>query len=391
MRKNKKKILFNVSGSGVLSSNKGGAIERIVANQSKYFSDEFEVIIFGPLFPLNKNVKNINYDRRMSLNLGIKSFLNDIIFLILGLWKMRKINADIIVSTHERNFILSLFYAKIKKKPLIAWELDHVFWISPWTIIKKVYHYLVKKATLVVTESSQQKRRMIKQYIDSDKIRVIYAPIDIDKYYPLDKESNSNYILYVAKFTERKNQLLLLKAFNNIAKKYDDFKLVLVGPKRGAFTGAEDSVSEYYIRCMGYIKASHLENKVIFYENLEEEKLVKLYQEATLFVFPSLEEGFGMTLLEAMACGCPCISNNIEPMREVLGEAGILIDTSDVNLLSGKIMFLLNDPELRRKLGKLARERAVSLFSSDKIHRQFEEIIIETLKKRKRIAKKVKK
>lgn len=376
MKSNKKKILFNVSGSGVLNSNKGGAIERIVANQIKYFSDEFEVIIFGQLFPLNKDVKNINYCRRMSFSLGIKSFLNAIIFLILGLWKIRKINVDIIVSTHERNFILSLFYAKIKKKPLIAWELDHVFWTPPWTTIKKYYHYLVKKARFVVTMSSEQKRRMIKQNVNKSKIKVIYNPIDTDKYYPLDKESNRNYILYVAKFTERKNQLLLLKAFSNIIKKYDDFKLVLVGPKGGAFTGAKDSVSEYYIRCIGYIKANHLENKVIFYENLEENKLVELYQQARLFVFPSLEEGFGMTLLEAMACGCPCISNNIEPMSEVLGQAGVIIDVSNVELLSEKIIELLNNSELRKKLGRLARERAISVFSSDKIHEQFKEILV---------------
>ena len=81
-----------------------------------------------------------------------------------------------------------------------------------------------------------------------------------------------------------------------------------------------------------------------------------------------------------MACGCPCISNNIEPMSEVLGQAGILIDISDVNLLSEKIMFLLDNYNLREKLGKLARERAVSHFSFKKIHKQFKEIIMEYLK-----------
>ncbi|MCD6219054.1 methyltransferase domain-containing protein, partial [Candidatus Calescamantes bacterium] len=251
MKNNKKKILFNVSGSGVLSSNKGGAIEKIVANQVNYLSEKFEVIVFGQLSPLNENVEVVSYNRRMYLNK--KSILNDVLFLIHGFWKMRKIEADIIISTHERNFVLSLLYAKIKRKPLIAWELDHVFWTPPWTTIKRFYHRLCLKSNLIITMSSEQKRRMIKQSIDHNKIKVIYNPVDTNKYCPLGKKSNTNYILYVAKFTERKNQLLLLKAFNNIVKKYDNLKLIFVGPKSGAFTGTKDSVSEYYVQCLNYI------------------------------------------------------------------------------------------------------------------------------------------
>jgi len=370
----KKRILFNVSGNGVLSSNRGGAIERIVANQSSYLSKEFEITFFGQIFPLNKNIKVIPYNRRMHLN---KKFIfSDVLYLILGLWKMRKIEVDIIISTHEVNFFLSLFFAKIKKIPLIAWELDHVFWTPPWNIIKKLYHYLINEADLVITMSSEQKIRMIRQGVNKDKIKVIYNPIDIYKYHPLIYLSNNKFILYIAKFTERKNHLLLLKAFNKIVTKYDNLKLILVGPKGGAFAESKNSASKYYIKCLNYIKSNHLEFKILFYENLKEDELIMLYQKATLFVFPSLEEGFGMTLLEAMACGCPCISNNIEPMSEVLGQAGVLIDMSDVNLLSKKIIELLNKSEIRKKLGKLARERVVEKFSSDKIYKQFKEILV---------------
>lgn len=374
MKSNRKKILFNVSGSGVLSSNRGGAIEKIVANQINYLSKEFEVTVYGQLVPLNENVKINPYNKRMYLNK-----LNDTLFLIYGLWKMRKIKADIIVSTHQRNFLLSLLYAKIKRNPLIAWELDHVFWTPPWTMTKKFYHSLINKTNSVVTMSSEQKRRMIKRGVDQDKINVIYNTINTDKYHPLDKESNGKYILYVAKITERKNQLLLLKAFNNIALKHTNLKLILVGPKSGAFTAMEDGGSGYYRQCLDYIKSNHLKHKVIFYERIEEDELISLYQNATLFVFPSLEEGFGMALLEAMSCGCPCISNNIEPMSEVLGQAGVLIDMSDVNVLSEKIIDLINDSKLRRELGKLTRERAISLFSSVKIHKQFQEILVRYL------------
>jgi len=377
MKNSRKKILFNVSGSGILSSNKGGAIEKIVANQINYLSEEFEIIVFGQLSPLNENVKVIPYNRRMYLNK--KFILNDILFLIYGFWKMCKIEVDIIVPTHQRNLFLSLLYAKIKRKPLIAWELDHIIWMPPLTKIKRFYHYLIKKSDCVITESLEQKRRMIKQGIDQNKIRVVYGTINTTKYHPLNRELNKNYILYVAKFTERKNQLLLLKAFSKTILKYNDLKLILVGPTSGAFTGIKNIASEYYTQCSNYIKSNRLEDKVIFYENVEEDKLIKLYQESTLFVFPSLEEGFGITLLEAMSCGCPCISNNIEPLSEVLGQAGVLIDVLDANALSEKIIDLLNKSKLRRELSKLARERAISLFGSDKIHKQFKEILVRHL------------
>lgn len=80
-----------------------------------------------------------------------------------------------------------------------------------------------------------------------------------------------------------------------------------------------------------------------------------------------------------MSCGCPCISNNIEPVSEVLGQAGDLIDVSDTNALSEKVVDLLNNSKLRRKLSKLARERTISLFSPDKIHKQFKEILVRYL------------
>lgn len=375
MKNDKKRILFNVSGSGILSSNKGGAIEKIVANQINHLSELFDITVFGQLSPLNENVKVVPYNKRMYLKK--KSILNDILFLICGFWKMSRIEADIIVTTHERNFFLSLLYSKIKRKPFITWELDHIFWTPPWSAIKRIYHYFANRSNYLVAISSEQKRRMIKQGVDQNKIKVIYNTINIDKYCPSNYSSDKKYILYVAKFTQRKNQLLLLKAFHNIATKYNDYKLILVGPKGGAFTGNKYTHSKYYMQCLEYIKSNNLENKVIIYEHLKEDILIKLYQEATIFVFPSMEEGFGMALLEAMACGCPCIANNIEPMSEVLGDAGILSDMSNANILSEKIILLLNDEELRTILSKSARERAISIYDPNKIHKQFENLLLE--------------
>lgn len=113
MKNDKKRILFNVSGSGILSSNKGGAIEKIVANQINYLSELFDITVFGQLSPLNENVKVVPYNKRMYLKK--KSILNDILFLICGFWKMSRIEADIIVTTHERNFFIATLFENKKK------------------------------------------------------------------------------------------------------------------------------------------------------------------------------------------------------------------------------------------------------------------------------------
>lgn len=88
-------------------------------------------------------------------------------------------------------------------------------------------------------------------------------------------------------------------------------------------------------------------------------------------MFPYLEEGFGMSLLEAMACGCPCIANNIESMSEALGPAGWLVNIENLDELIIAIETLLNNDELRQQLSCLARQRAISLFDRNLIGKQF--------------------
>ena len=101
---------------------------------------------------------------------------------------------------------------------------------------------------------------------------------------------------------------------------------------------------------------------MIFTGYVPEEELPLVYNAADLFVYPSLYEGFGLPILEAMACGVPVITSNLSSMPEVAGDAGILVDPNDVNALADAMTRVLTDRVLRATLAAkgLARARSFS-------------------------------
>ena len=100
-----------------------------------------------------------------------------------------------------------------------------------------------------------------------------------------------------------------------------------------------------------------------------DQRLIELYQQATLFVFPSRYEGFGLPVLEAMACGCPVLSSNASSLPEVGGDATILLDPKDVEGFTREMMRIMSDSDLRRDLRERGLARAAQ-FSWDRTARE---------------------
>jgi glycosyltransferase involved in cell wall biosynthesis len=100
------------------------------------------------------------------------------------------------------------------------------------------------------------------------------------------------------------------------------------------------------------------QNRVIFTGYVPDEDLSALYSGAKAFIFPSLQEGFGLPILEAMQCGTPVISSNATSLPEVAGEAAILINPYDKDELSQAMLNLLSDEKLRNELTQKGIERA---------------------------------
>ncbi len=352
------KILINITGVKPLFYDRGGAIQKLVGYQVKNLKKEHQLTIIQEkkFYPASLFGFFLG---------GIRGFL-----------KIRFQKANLIISTHPRNFFASFLYSKLKRKPLIAWEMDHDFWVEPETIAKKIYHFFVNQAEKVLTLSQIQRKRMTRKGVNPSKIRVIPAAVDTKKFIP-SKQKKEKYLLCAGKFIENKNQLTLLKAFKILVsqKKFGDYKLYLVGPFGGSFTGPSAQGSDYYQRCKNYILKEDLKKKVKFYQNISEKKLISFYQQAALFVFPSREEGFGLALLEAMACGCPCLASDIEPLSKILGKAGRLVDASQPDVLARAMEKLLLDQPLAKRMGESARKRAVAKFNIKVVSKQFKALL----------------
>jgi len=239
--------------------------------------------------------------------------------------------------------------------------------------IKKYYQKLKSassQATLVIIPSAVTKKQLIEEFnFPEDKIRVtpeaagdIFRPIE-DK--ALLKERldaygiSEKYILYAGGSTWNKNLSRLIDAFTLLKKGVRrEYKLVFVG-KRG--WGYEELLLK--IHQMG------LEDRVIFTDYVPEDDLVYLYNGAEFFIYPSLWEGFGLSAIEAMACGCPVAASNIPVFKEVIQESGLYFDPEDVEDIAQAMFKLIEDDNLRQNLQEKGSQRA-KFFSWEKTARE---------------------
>jgi len=158
---------------------------------------------------------------------------------------------------------------------------------------------------------------------------------------------SSGYVLFVGGADPRKNHRVFLQAVAQSRSRLGGRAIVLVGDADhplGSYLATAQSLGlERDVRCTG---------------RLDREDLRRLYSFADLFVFPSLYEGFGMPVLEAMACGAPTITSSTSSLPEVAGEAAVLVDPDDVEALGHAMARVLSDQDLRQKLRQRGFERA---------------------------------
>jgi glycosyltransferase involved in cell wall biosynthesis len=157
------------------------------------------------------------------------------------------------------------------------------------------------------------------------------------------------YLLFVGTLEPRKNVQTLLQAFAQVIAEMpqDDLTLVIAG---GKGWGGEDYMST--------VDALKLHDHVRFAGFVGDDHLPELYRGALLFVYPSLYEGFGLPVLEAMACGTPVITSNRASLPEVAGDAALLVDPTQPEALAAAMTSILNDAELRRTLRARGLARA---------------------------------
>jgi glycosyltransferase involved in cell wall biosynthesis len=232
----------------------------------------------------------------------------------------------------------------------------------------------VQAADAVVVISESTKRDAITYYqIKPDKIHVVYGGVN-SRFRPIDAPQKldtvrqtyrlpDRFVLYVGVIEPRKNLSTLFDAFKLI--NLPDVKLVIAGKK-----------GWLYDETLARVQELGLEKNVIFTSFVPGEDLPTLYSLAEAFVFPSLYEGLGLPVLEAMACGVPVICSNVSSLPEVAGDAGLLVAPTDVRGWAEAMTYLTQNAALRAALRERGLRQAAR-FTWETAARQTREVYRE--------------
>ena len=204
---------------------------------------------------------------------------------------------------------------------------------------------------ICVSETTKQDAMEILK-IPEKKLKVIYeAPDSI--YFPKNQEEvkkvknkfgiHGDYLLCVGTREPRKNIDQVLMAFVEISRAYPELSLVIAGKYGWGDKKLKVKSEKLKVRILGFV---------------EKEDLASLYSGAEAFVYPSLYEGFGLPILEAMACGCPVITSNIGSMRELAAGFSVLVDPQSTDSIAENILKLLKNNDLRQELKIKGLKRA---------------------------------
>ncbi|MGH7255735.1 MAG: glycosyltransferase family 4 protein, partial [Nitrospirales bacterium] len=155
------------------------------------------------------------------------------------------------------------------------------------------------------------------------------------------------FILFVGGADPRKNHRTLVKAYAERAAALKECSLVLVGDAVHTYGDMRAAAREHRV-----------EDRVVYPGRLPVSDLRLLYSNAAVFVFPSIYEGFGMPVLEAMACGAPVITSNTTALPEVAGDAALLVNPEDANAMADAILRVVEDEAFRESLRAKGLERA---------------------------------
>lgn len=316
----------------VLGDKSGGNetyYRNIIDNIHKFMKQDDEIIL---LMSSKKEAERINKKNIRNIKTVFFKSKNPIIRYLYEIPKLvRKYKADVL---HTQ------YYAPLIKNCKLVVTIHDISYEHFPEYFKKLelirnrvwIWYSSKISDIILTVSEYSKKDISEIYkINKDKIVVthlatseIYKQVD-EKLVEETKEKfgiKGNYLLTVGNLQPRKNMVRLINSYTEIKSNNPEFnlKLVIVGKKAWKFDGIFKTVN-----------SANLNDEVILTDYVSDYELVNLYNGAEIFIYPSIFEGFGLPVIEAMACGTPVITSNLSSLPEVAGDAAALINPFDNN------------------------------------------------------------
>jgi glycosyltransferase involved in cell wall biosynthesis len=246
---------------------------------------------------------------------------------------------------------------------LVVFDLQHSlqpqnFQALHLLFLKTIIYLSAKVSAGVVTISEKVKKDLIRLYgIPPGKIAVTHLAVDHSSFFPRDAAEveavrskyhlPERFILYAAASLPHKNHARLLAALHILRERGEGVRLVLIG--------ARDKGQEELARA---IQEAGQGDAVVFTGWLPFEDIPPIMCAAEALVFPSLNEGFGLPVIEAMACGVPVVCSDIEPLPEVAGDAARFVNAYDQTSIADGISAVIGDPDVRQRLIEKGFRRA---------------------------------
>ncbi|HPE75849.1 MAG TPA: glycosyltransferase family 1 protein [Draconibacterium sp.] len=341
-----KRAFLNASGLGNYSRNTINALHQ--------YNAEHQLILFTP------EIKNELFSNHGQFE--VVSPQNRIFKIYSSFWR------NFMVSRELKSREIDIFHGLSNELPkgIHKTEIPSVVTIHDLifirfpefykTIDRNIYFSKVKyacsSAQKIIAISEQTRDDIIRFFhVDSNKIEVVYqsvSPVFFERVNSENLRSKYNlkkqFILSVGTHEPRKNQLSLLKAIK--AEKLD-IQVVFVGKH-----------TSYTKKLNRFISENKMDGQVNFLNGISENDLAGLYRLATLSVYISFFEGFGLPVIESMAGGCPVITSNVSCLPETAGRAAVLCAPNDINELGRQIESILENETIRNVLVEKGLERA---------------------------------
>lgn len=342
------------------------------------YGKKFEVILVAPFDKINSlslwSFKNVKYRRILlplrPLNLLWKFNLLPPMDLLLG--------RGVYIFPNYKNWWL-IFSKSITYVHDISFVLFPQF-VSPKNqrFLKKYMPKWLKRTTLIATDSKSAKNEILDYYdVPNTKVKVLYHGVDTKIFYPRPTQEvdlvkskyniTGKYIFYLGNIEPRKNIERMTEAYRNLPKKIsNEYSLVLVGGSGWLNQSIIESIKNAQQEGFRIIKPEAF---------VKDEDLPALHSGATMLLHPALYEGFGLSIVQAMACGTPVLAGNNSSMPEVVGSGGLLVDSTSVENISSTMEKILTDQKLHDELATKAIAQAQK-FSWDKTTNQLVDLVI---------------
>lgn len=335
-----------------------GGAERVICNVANFLHDECKVDVeivtitqknLELFYFLDKNIKITNLCVNTRKNIFLK--IIDKIRIVI---ELRKINSDIYMGVGTLSTFL--LYLSIKKTKIFAYE--HIEFDSINTKLKYIRSYIYKKIKGIICLTS----------IDMEKYKQlsknVYLIPNFLSFYPKENSTLENKkILSVGRLTKRKGFDMLVKALDLIKFEISSWKIDIIG---------EGEEKENLLKL---IKEKGLDKNISILDPTRE--ILNNYLNTSIYVLPSIYEGFGMVLAEAMSCGVPCVSFDCPTgPKDIIKdkEDGFLIEEKNIEKLAEAIKKLVNDEKLRKCMGKKAKINILK-YSKEKISEDWREFL----------------